>query len=476
MSSPSPVRASRCGSNLLNLELKVLPSRPVLGFLPEFRRDPLAFLTSLYQRWGDFVRYRMGMQDVYFMAHPDLVRQVLVEQAHCFHKSRILQRARLLLGDGLLTSEGELHKRQRRMLQPAFHRDRIAAYGSTMVELADELQTGWRDGQVLDVAREMMRLALLIAGRTLFSADVAPYAARISQSLDTLLGMFDLMLMPFADFLLQLPLPSTRRFEEARRELDTVVYHLIAERRASGQDKGDLLSMLLLAQEEDGQGRMSDRQVRDEVMTILIAGHETTANALTWTWYLISQAPEVEERLHQEWRHVLGGRRPSMDDLPRLSWTEMVVAESLRLYPPAWGIGRKAIRETTISGAVIPAGAICVLPPYAIHRRPDYYPDPERFLPERWTAEARAERPRYAFLPFGAGPRMCIGERFAWMELLLVLPTIGQNWRLTLAPDQTVVPQARITLRPRYGMRMRLERRDDTVADAPRSVGASAPK
>jgi len=376
-----------------------------------------------------------------------------------FTKSRALQRAKVLLGEGLLTSEGALHLRQRRLVQPAFHRPRLIGYSKVMTAYALRTRERWRAGETLDVASEMMRLTLAVVGQTLFSADVEAETGEIGEAMTAILRMFDLLMMPFSEYLEKLPLPSIRRFEKARARLDQTIYGMIAERRASVEDRGDLLSMLLLSRDDEGAGGMSDQQVRDEALTLFLAGHETTAQALTWTWYLLSQNPECERTLHEEVDGVLGGRAPEFDDLPQLRYTEMVLAEAMRLYPPAWAIGRKAIAPFELGGYQIPKGAIIIVSPYVIQRDPRFFPDPERFDPERWTPANRDARPKFCYFPFGGGARVCIGERFAWMEGTLLLAAIAQKWRLRLAPGHRVEPLPLITLRSKYGMKMTVEAR-----------------
>jgi cytochrome P450 len=429
---------------------------PLLGHMLAFRRDPLGFLLRTARDYpGDVVRFRQGPRDVYLVKHPDLVKDVLVTRQHDFSKSRALQWAKLFLGEGLLTSEGEFHTRQRRLAQPAFHRQRIGGYGADMVRRAVEARERWTAGDVLDLDVEMMRLTLAIVSRSLFGTDVAVAAGEIREDLSTIISLFPRFSLPLFGLIQKLPLPSNARFDRAVGRLDGIVHRLIAERRADGRDRGDLLSMLLLAQDEEGDGGgMSDRQLRDEVVTLLLAGHETTSNALTWTWYLLSQNPGVEARWREEMRTVLDGRPPAFEDLPALKYTEMVLAESMRLFPPAWGIGRRALRDVTVGGFEIAAGAILALSPYVVHRDERFWPDPLRFDPERFAPEARAARPRFAYFPFGAGARSCIGEPFAWMEGILLLATIGQRFRLRLVPGHRVEPKALMTLRPRYGMRM----------------------
>jgi cytochrome P450 len=389
-----------------------------------------------------------------------MVKDVLVTHQRNFRKGRGLERARKLLGDGLLTSEGDTHLRQRRLIQPAFHKERIASYASAMTACADRMQRAWIDAADLDVAQAMMRLTLAIVGRTLFDADVEAQARDVGDALTAVLDSFWTTMLPFADVLETLPIPLLRKGKEARAKLDAIIYRLIAERRANPGDRGDLLSMLLLAQDEEQGGRgMSDAQVRDEAMTIFLAGHETTANALAWTWYLLSQAPAVEAQLHAEIDCVLGGRTPTLADLPRLTVTEQVITESMRLYPPAWMVGRRAIDEYVVGGYTLPARTIVLVSPYLVQRDARFFPEPERFLPERWTPEFKASLPPFAYFPFGGGTRRCIGESFAWMELILVAATIAQQWRLRLVPGHPVVPQPVVTLRFKHGLRMTSGRR-----------------
>jgi len=358
----------------------------------------------------------------------------------------------VLLGDGLLTSEGAFHLRQRRLVQPAFHRDRLAGYAKTMVERARVARERWQDAAVIDMSKEMMRLTMDIVSRTLFSAEVEGEADEIADALNGVFGLFDMILLPFSEYIEKLPLPMMRRFHAARARLDATIYRLIAERRASGEDKGDLLSMLLLAQDEEGEGGMTDTQVRDEVLTLFLAGHETTANALTWAWYLLSQNPSAEDELHRELDRF-EGRAPGMEDLPALRYTGAVFSEALRMFPPAWAIGRRTLEDVEIAGCHIPKGCVVLLSPYVTHRDARWFLEPERFMPERWLEEDTT-RPKFAYFPFGGGARVCIGERFAWMEGVLLLAEIAQKWRFELVPGHPVERKAQITLRPKFGMKM----------------------
>jgi cytochrome P450 len=431
---------------------------PIVGNLRPFRANPLAFIRKAAREYGDLVYFRVVRQHLYLVSHPEYVREILVTNQNNFIKSRALQRAKILLGEGLLTSEGEHHLRQRRLVQPAFHRDRLAGYASAMSESAvrwrDRLQAG-----ALDISREMPQLTLAIVAKTLFSADVESEAGEIGAAMTSILEMFKVLLMPFSEYFDKLPLPMIRRFEKARARLDATIYGLIAERRKSGVDAGDLLSMLLFSQDEAGGGGMTDQQVRDEALTLFLAGHETGANALTWTWYLLSQHPDVERRLHAEIDAVLGRRPPELADLSQLRYAEMILAEALRLYPPAWAIGRKALADFTLGDFQIPAESICIVSPFVVQHDARWFPDPDKFDPERWTQEARDARPKFSYFPFGGGARVCIGERFAWMEGVIVLAAIAQKWRFRLAPGQQVEPLPLITLRVKNGLRMIAEPR-----------------
>jgi cytochrome P450 len=420
---------------------------------------PLPFLEGLARDYGDAAEFRIGPQRIVFFSHPELVREVLVVRNASFMKGLALQRTKVVLGEGLLTSEGELHKRQRRLAQPAFHRERIHRYGQVMVARALRTRQRWRDGEELDVAREMMRLTLAVVAQTLFDADVDDEADEIGAALTELILMFPLLVHPLSKLILRFPLlPQVRRFRRALERLDRTIYSIIGERRRAGEDRGDLLSMLMMAMDVEGDGGgMTDLQLRDETMTLFLAGHETTANALAWTFYLLARNPEAERELHRELDAVLGGRPPAPDDYARLPFTEMVLAESMRLRPPAWGIGRYALEDVRIGEWDVSRDSLVLVSQWVTHHDPRFWPDPGRFDPLRFSAEAKAARPRMTYFPFGAGPRICIGESFAWMEGVLLLATLAQRWRFERGPE--VEPQALITLRPRGPMRMRLQAR-----------------
>lgn len=429
----------------------------LLGALPEFRKDPTGFLLQTAREYGDVSSFRLGLRRAYLVNRPDLIEEVLVHGTRYFTKSPILQRARSLLGDGLLTSEGDFHLRQRKAIQPAFYRERLASYAATMVACGERLNARWEDGASIDVHEEMMRVTLSIVGLTLLGLDIEKDAPDIGEALTDVLATFDAMLSPFAALLTQMPLTrSAKRALSAGRFLDSTILRLIRQRRETGKISEDLLGTLIQAVEE-GE-RMTDQQVRDQALTLMLAGHETTAVALTWTWYLLSQNPAVEERFRDELRSVIADRAPTWDDVPNLIYTERVLAESMRLYPPAWSIARTARSQFRLFNYLVPKKAICIMSPYAMHRHPRFWPNPEKFDPDRWTPEARERRPKFAYFPFGGGPRTCIGERFAWTEGILLLATIGRKWRLHHVQGQPVEVHPQITLRPRNGMPMTLER------------------
>jgi cytochrome P450 len=428
----------------------------VLGFW----RDPTGQVLRIAEEHGDIASFRFGPDLHVLLNDPEAIRQMLVTDQRLFMKGKALQEAKRVLGDGLLTSEGEHHMRQRRLIQPLFHHRHIGAYGDAMTELADRLQGRWRDGETRDLHGDMTRLTLAIVGRTLFDADVEGEAREIGEALEVALESVNTLIFPFGSLWERSPLPGPRRFRRACERLDATIYRLIAERRAAGLEGDDLLSLLLRARDEAGDGgAMTDRQVRDEAMTLFLAGHETTANLLTWTWYLLSQGLEAEERLHAELDRVLGGRMPGVEDLPALSFMEQVIDESLRLYPPVWLFGRRALGDTELGGYEIPRGTVVSVSQWVTHHDPRWFPEPWRFDPDRWDPGEAAKRPQYSFFPFGGGTRICIGEGFARMEAKLVLATIASRWRLRLAPGHRVGVHPRITLRPRGGMPMTLERR-----------------
>ena len=438
------------------------PPGPSIGFLRWTMGvlstpDPLGYFTQVTREYGDIAGLRVLNFRIFLINHPDYIEDVLVNHPRKFIKGRVLKANKRVFGEGLLTSEGDFWLRQRRLAQPAFHKARIASYAATMVEYTQRLLYEWQDGEERDIHKEMMRLTLQIVGKTLFDADVERDAQEVGRSLELLLKLGANFRRTI--FIPQwLPTPTNLRLELAIRKIEKVLYRIIAERRASGRDAGDLLSMLLAAQDEDGT-RMTDKQLRDEAITLFLAGHETTANALSWTWWLLAQNPAVEAKLHAELSSVLRGRAPSVEDLPKLAYTNHVIAESMRLYPPAWGMARTAIEDHEIAGYKVPKGSGVSFAQWIVHRDARWYEAPEEFRPERWEGDLLKRLPRFAYFPFGGGPRQCIGNTFALMEAAMILATIARQFRFRLVEGHSVVPLASITLRPREGIRVRMEKR-----------------
>ncbi len=427
---------------------------PFIGNVPRLRRDPLGAMTEWARRHGDVVGLRLAIAEGFLVSHPDDIEHVLVTANRSFVKPWLLRQAGEMLGDGLLTSDGELWLLQRRLMSPAFHRERSASYGGAMVELTERMLEGWRGGEALDLHEEMMRLTLAIVARTLFGSSVDDVAEDVGWALEIALERFVDRIGPMR-LLDRLPLPRNRRFISARDRLDAIIFRMIDERRAAtGAGIGsDLLATLIDATDEHG-GRMSDRQLRDEAITLFLAGHETTAIALSWTWMLLALNPDAEGKLFDELDDVLRGAPPTVDDLPRLRYTAAVIRESMRLYPPAWRIGREAVQECEIGGYPVPVGSQVIMSQWVVHRDPRFFAEPERFLPERWESDRAASIPKFAYFPFGGGARRCIGDTFAVMEATLVLATVARRFRLALAQPTPIEIFPSITLRPKSGMRM----------------------
>ena len=413
------------------------------------RRDPLSFFTQLAQEQGDIAQFRIGDHEhnLYLINHPDYLREVLVTQDRNFTKWFAVDRIREVLRQGLMVSEGEFHMRQRRLLQPAFHRDRIAACANDMTTLATRLAEKWKADEPIDICQEMYWLALMIIGRTMFGCDIESDTDDISSAMSELLAQFERSVLPAAD---------RQDFESGVARLERVAWRIIKERRAEKTDRGDLLSMLFAS---SGADEMTDDQIRDEVMSIFLAGHESTSNALAWSWYLLAEHPDVETQLHAEIAEVLGSRSPKLDDLPRLELAGQIFAEAMRLYPPVWAIGRQAINDCVIGDGTIPAGSVIIMSQWVTHRDSRWFPEPEAFKPERWTNEARAARPKFSYFPFSAGSRSCVGEAFAGMEGVLTLAVIARKWRLRLAPGNRIALQPQLSLRARHGIKMQPEAR-----------------
>ncbi len=412
------------------------------------------------REYGGVVFYKFFHVPVVMVSNPDAIESVLVRNASNFHKSRDYAPIRSFLGNGLLTSEGAFWQSQRQLIQPAFRHENIATYAQIMSDSAANLLKRWRDVETRDLQYEMSSLTLEIVAKALFGSKVAHDSKFIGTEIATVMDRF--LLQAALSFLLpeRIPLPKGPRLLRSRKRLNKVIQSIINDRRMHPIESNDLLQTLLAAQDEHGT-RMSDDQLRDEIMTLFMAGHETTANALCWTWYLLAQNPEAQQKLHRELDNLLDGVPPTLADLPRLSYTELVVKESMRLYPPAWGIGRRAIEDFELSGYRIPAGTNVFLMQWLTHRDARFFPEPERFEPERWRDDPirRGKLPRFAYFPFGGGPRVCIGAGFAMMETVLLLATIAQRYSFSLPPDAIVKPFFSITLRPKDGLRMQLHQR-----------------
>lgn len=429
----------------------------LIGNLRQFADNRLEYLQHIAREYGDIVFLRFGPRKIYFLNHPDYVHYVLVKHPEKFNKSPLLKKnTRQAIGDGLLTSDGEFHARQRRLVQPAFHTRRISAYADVMVDYTQRMLATWEAGEQRDISHEMMELTMQIVAKVLFDADVSGDAEAIGKAITIGIETVSERVGRPLHLPEWVPTAKNRARRQASALLDTTIMQIINDRRASGEDRGDLLSMLLLAVDEHDGGQMTNKQVRDEAMTLFIAGHETTANALAWTLYLLAQHPEVEAKLLDELTQVLGDRAPGMADLPQLAYTEMVIKESMRLYPPAWVTTRLVVEEAHIGEYAIPKDSICILSPYTLHRDARYFAYPERFDPERFAPGYEERIPKYAYFPFGGGPRVCIGNSFAMMEAQLLLATMLQRFHLTLVPGQNVRPEPLVTLRAHAGIQMQL--------------------
>lgn len=427
------------------------------------RNDRLGFVVRCMKEYGDVVRLTFPKAQAHVVSSPDGVRHVLQDNHRNYDKATPgLKKMKLLLGEGLVTSDGAFWLRQRRIAQPAFHRQRIASFGTLMSRDAAELAARWellaRDRAPIDVSIEMMRLTLRIVSEALLSRDLSDTADRVGSALTIAMHEVNDRITRVFELPMKVPTPANRRFVQSRAVLDEIVIGLIEDRRKSGEDAGDLLSMLMNARDEETGETMNDVQLRDEVMTIFLAGHETTANALTWAFYLLSQNPRHSARLTEETRSVLNGRPATLEDLPKLEYVRMVIDETMRLYPPAWFLVRRAIEDDEIGGFHIPAKTLVMIPPWTVHRNPRVWENPEAFDPERFRKDRLAAMPRFAYFPFGGGPRLCIGNNFALMEAQLILATLAQRFRPKLHPEAKVELDPQVTLRPKYGMRMWIER------------------
>jgi len=443
---------------------------PFYRFHKFFKPSNPILLFEYLRRYGRAAHYRILLNDVVLLHEPDDIREVLIDKAASFGKDRTQKRMKILLGEGLITSDGETHRRARRIAAPAFHRRRIERYADQIVAIAASVREQWRPGQTMDIAAEMMRLALQVTARTLFDTEVTDEIHEINDQVNVIMDLYNyLVAMPRAELLLNTPLPGMRRFRKAKARLDEVVDGMIAARQAEAEgavrgldERGDLLSMLLAARDDSVEGNgleLSAEELRDQVLTLFLAGYETVANMLSWTWLLLGQNPEAEARLHAELDAVLGARAPRLEDMPRLEYTAMVLSESLRLYPPAWAMGREVLEDVRIGPYHLRKGTMVFFSQYIVQRDPRWFPEPERFEPGRFTLERKAERPRFAYFPFGGGGRQCIGESFAWMEATLALATLAQRWKFTVNRGQRIELQPKITLRPKNGIQVTALRR-----------------
>lgn len=442
----------------MSQNLATLPSPEANHALAEYSRDPLGFMTRCAQEFGEIVPLQFDDELICLLSNPDHITEVLKDRL-LFVKAKDLRILRSLLGDGLLTSEGDFWQRQRRLTQPIFHQQRINDYGTVMVNYTQRLLQTWHEGQVLDVHDQMMRLTLDIVMKTLFDQDVTDgEASHVAHALEEAMNWFAVQGMEGRMGETDETRPRDRGYQDAISLLDETVYAMIRQRRDSGAEGNDLLGMLMQVQDADDGSRMSDRQLRDEVATLMLAGHETTANALSWTWLLLANHPHVCSKLTEELKTVLDGRAPKIADLPQLTYTNQVIKESMRLYPPATDVSREATRECEIGGYVIPQGCTLIASQWVMHRHPRYFNEPEVFNPERWTDDLEKKLPRGVYFPFGDGPRICIGKSFAQMEAVLILATIAQSFQLELVPDQTIELQPSITLRPKHGIQVKLKK------------------
>jgi len=420
--------------------------------------NPIFLFQHLNQTYGDIAHYKLAHNHIVFLNHPDYIREVLVVQNDNFIKERTVRRTKMLLGEGMITSEGSVHRAQRLAAQPAFHRQRIGEYAAIMVEEAARTRDSWRGGEQRDIAADMMHLTLNVVARTLFATDLRQEVYELAAAINRIMSRYNFLIMlPAAEWLVHLRPPGLAAFVRERNRIDAAVYRMIDAHRRSGRDRGSLLDLMIAASSADDI--RSRKSLRDQVITIFLAGYETVANALSWTWYLLSENPDCELKFHSEVDRVLQGDLPSFETVPRLRYTEKVMAESLRLYPPAWAMGRYARNDFALGEFFLPARTTVLISQFITHRDPRYFPDPLRFDPNRFSPEAKAQRTKFTYFPFGAGVRQCIGESFAWMEGVLILATLAQKWKLRLVPGHQIEPQPLITLRPKYGMRMQVEPR-----------------
>jgi cytochrome P450 len=430
----------------------------------QFLRDPIKMLIKL-STYGDISHLKFGKQHVYLLNNPRYIEEVLITNYKNFIKSKGLQISRRLLGNGLVTSEGEYHDKQRHLIQPTFYPKQIKIYGDVMLKYAQQTSDRWQDGTIIDIHKEMTKLTSAIICKAVLGYDANLEVDDVGDALLTCMEYFNRLLMPFGELIEKIPIfPINKGFQQAKKKLDTLVLNMIEQHRESidkNIERNDLLYTLLEVQDQEaGIKKMTDEQLKDEVMTIFLAGHETTANTLTWTLYLLAEHQQIGLGLENELKSVLGTKKYlTMVDLPKLEYTKKIITESLRLYPPAWALGRQVIKDYKVEKYSIPAGSIILMSQYVMHRDKRYFYDPENFLPERWTDEFKKRLPKFSYFPFGGGIRGCIGEPFALMEAMIIIATIWRKWDMQLEPSQKIALKPLITLRPKYGMRMRISRR-----------------
>jgi cytochrome P450 len=432
---------------------------PFLGNLLAFRRDPLNFLTTCAHEYGDIACFRIGNVNAYLLSNPEFIEYVLLRNSSNFIKGRVFRSNHLLLGDGLLTSEGDFWRRQRRLVQPAFHREQISAYAEIITTYAEDMIATWRDEEVHDIYQDMKRLALKIITKILFDVNITNDADDIGTALRIVWEEFTARIQSGLLIPKHIPTPGNLRYRSAVRHLDRIIFKIIQQRRMSQHEGKDCLSLLLAAQDADSS-QMTDTQLRDEVMTLFIAGHESTALALSWTWYLLAQNPESANRLRAEVDEVLGTRIPAITDLPNLHFTDMVVKESLRLYPPVWATPRQTLNDCVIGGYPVPAGTSLTISQWVTHRDPRYFDNPEEFWPERWKNNLEKKLPAFAYFPFGGGPRQCIAYSLAMTEAVLITALLAKNIDFSVIPNHPVIPWPSITLYPKHGIKTRIHRRN----------------
>ena len=433
---------------------------PFIGSSFHYFKDILGFIINVRETYGEIAFFKLGNRKMYMVSDPEIIKDVLITKSRNFTKSRALKRAKMVVGEGLLTSEGNFHLKQRRMIQPVFLQKRISKYASIMSEHTVRITESWQDGKILDIHKEMMKVTFSIVVKTLFNSDVEKDPDEIGNALTQVMKQFTRLVFPFSEYLDKLPIPSIKRCKDALMKLDETIYELIEERRNALDNYDDLLSLLLSVRSEDpGDNGMSNQQIRDEAITLFIAGQETTANSISWALYLISKHPDVENKLVEEVNSISDSRALNAEDYANLKFTKMVFTEAMRLYPPAWTVVRRAIEDYNLKDYIVPSGADIFMSQYVVHRDSRYYSDPYEFKPARWKDDFIKTIPKFAYFPFGGGSRLCIGEGFAWMEGVLVLANLLSKWKFRLSHKQIVKPDPLITLRPKNGIEMWVEKR-----------------